>query len=439
MGGRVSRGASTRGAACLAVVVGAVSVVALPAEAGTAAGTSGARARAANASFVDRLGCGDALHTIFSYNGVNGSSSSSSTRLPAYDAGYPDASLSGAHVEPGAWETINYPAGHGGSLDPHWQGQALLPDNQHEPLTATYDLGYAQRLFFSVVDLDAYEHLHIVGYHNGKPVVPKGIPRGGDNPKVSTGGGGLDIADTTGVIDPGPNDFAPSSVVDVVFDEPVDKVVIVSDGDPKGTAAITRFFGCRDTAITKKAGKGKRVSSSRKRVTYAFPYTVTVRNPYGNMPARPRVTDDVARVFGKGKVVAITETKVSGPRPACTPVKGFFARKSDELLPGAGYLAGGQKCTISYVVKVSYPRCVNPPRATNTATLYEYRKSAVVDRARASVNVGPIPCAPPPPNCRCRPFLPASQVTDLDGRMPVSEGRTPDSYGRTPDSAGRQD
>ncbi|MFI6518679.1 hypothetical protein ACIBF1_24200 [Spirillospora sp. NPDC050679] len=358
--------------------------------------------RVPNVPFVDRLGCGKDLRTLFTYDGVKGSGTSGKTRLPAGDDGYPDATLTGQNTDASAWDTVDYPAGFNGGLNSHWQGEALEPYNKNDPMTAVYDLGYAQRLFFSVTDLDAYEHIQIVGYRDGKPVTPRGIPRGGDNPKVSTDGDALDIRDTTGVVDPGADDFIPLDVVDVVFDEPVDQVRIVVDGHALGSAAITRFFGCRDTNIDKRAGTPKRVSTGKNRVTYAIPYTVTVGNPYGNMPARPRVTDDVARRFPKGSVVSVVPGKVTGPRPACTPNKGFFSRKGGELLPGAGFLAGGQKCTVHYTVKVSYPRGVNPPPSKNTATLYENGKTAVVDRDTAVVDVGAVPVQPPAA-CRCRP------------------------------------
>ncbi|MGI5164809.1 hypothetical protein ACQEU3_10690 [Spirillospora sp. CA-253888] len=356
--------------------------------------------RVPNVPFVDRLGCGKNLHTLFTYDGVKGAATSGTTRLPARDKGYPDAKLTAQHSSAGAWDTVDYPADFNGGLDPHWQGEALEP--QDGPMTAVYDLGYAQRLFFSVADLDALEHLQIVGYRDGKPVTPRGIPRGGANPVVSTVGDELDIRDTTGAVDPGADDFIPLDVVDVVFDQPVDRVRVFVDGAALGTAAITRFFGCRDTSIDKRAGAPQRLSAGKDQVTYAIPYTVTVGNPYGNMPARPRVTDDVARRFPRGSVVSIVPGKVTGPRPACTPNKGFFARKSSELLPGAGFLAGGQKCTVHYTVKVTYPRGINPPPSRNTATLYEDGKAAVVDRDTAVVDLGSVPVLPAAA-CRCRP------------------------------------
>ncbi|MGI5170245.1 hypothetical protein ACQEU3_38415 [Spirillospora sp. CA-253888] len=381
----------------------------LPASAASPAGAApgGGGRQASNAPFVDRLGCGKALRPAFTYNGVNGTKTSKGARLPAADQGYPDATLTAQNPERDHWETFDYPADYNGGLDPRWQGRALNFDALRGRLTVDYKLTHAQRVFFSVVDLDAYEHLRVVGHRDGTPVVPRGFPRGVANPQVAVDQGALSVRDVIGPIHSGPIDFEPEHLADVVFDEPVDQVRLIATGTANGLASITRFFGCRHTGLHKEAGAPKRVSAGKSRVAYSVPYTLTVTNRAGNMPSRPVVTDSVATAFPKGSVSSITAGKARGPSTPCTPNNAFLARKSSKLLTGAGHLAGGQNCTIHYKVKVSYPRGVNPPAAKSTATLYEGSTARMVQRASTTVDIGAVPTLPRP-GCRCRPTAPGT-------------------------------
>ncbi len=104
-------------------------------------------------------------------------------------------------------------------------------------------------------------------------------------------------------------------------------------------------------------------------VTYSIPYTLVIGNSAGVTLPNVQVSDNLSNTFANGApVIEVTSKSIkSGP---CTINNSFNGTSVFGLLSGTDSLTSGQSCTVSLVVKVTYPSRESVPQTDQNNIAY---------------------------------------------------------------------
>ncbi|NRQ36064.1 hypothetical protein HII36_30150 [Nonomuraea sp. NN258] len=345
------------------------------------AGMAGTASADDQISFVDRLGCGDGLKQKFTGFG-DGSTmphtptstadrpvarpSTETSGLPEVSVDFSDSPDQGVYQ----WTHGQQPN------DPRYSDGYLEVQNPKgdDQVAADVKLPEAERLFFSLVDLDfASERITVIGYRDGEPVTPRVIPRDPDGVQVTTNPDGS--VGVTGQEFGNLGDWDPRAAADVVFDEPVDEVRVIYDNPRQDgremSTGLTDFYACQGLDVVKSAGTPALESANGREWIYDVPFTVKVGNTArtGDMPAYDVRVDDaldeLLRGDPAGRLAGVTGLRAT---PPCKVNPGYDGTSDTALLAPGQVLPAGQECTITFTAWVAFPPFTGVTVRNNTAS-----------------------------------------------------------------------
>ncbi len=235
-------------------------------------------------------------------------------------------------------------------------------------MEATNIAGGAVPLQFSIVDLDQNEQIQIEGYNGATYVAATlklrsslpGAPivlNNGTNMQVRAG------------FATNKNDFLETSMVDVFFLTPVDKVVVrqTFNSSGNGYTLFTNFKAISSVDVVKLAGMVTAPSIGTPTV-FEVPYTIKVANleSLGLNLNNIQISENLNNPFPVPGATSVTikggSFSVMAPAGSGISINSLFNGTTNyALLNGTGTLKANESATINFIVIITYPNQVSVP------------------------------------------------------------------------------
>jgi hypothetical protein len=231
--------------------------------------------------------------------------------------------------------------------------------------------GGAVPLQFSIIDLDQSEQIQIEGYQGATYVAATLQLRSSlaGAPVITNNGVNMQVKAGFAT---NQNDFLETSVVDVYFLTPVDKVVIrqTVNAVTNGYTLFTNFKAISSVDVVKWAGTVNATSVGSPTI-FEVPYTIKVANKEtrGLNLNSLQVSENLYNPFPVPAATSVAikagSFSVSAPVASGIAINPLFNGTSNfALLNGTGVLKPGETATINFIVIVTYP---NKPSVPSTA------------------------------------------------------------------------